>query len=238
MKKRNKRDTFLFKIIKLLARPINHKAKFHFVEELKEPTIIISNHNFPRGPTKWSYYFPSDHFYIWANSEFCFTVKRARWVIRYTMERNGSKCKLWRYIAAFFVAPFLVLGFKHSRVIPTYKDMRFYLTVKESVERYKEGNHIILFVDDATEVYTYEVKDVQPGFLIFAKALKEEGYDPYISASQGDRKRKNIVIDKPIRLSELLERFKTDQEILDFYKEQINNMVETHQELINKKRGK
>ena len=224
-KKRTKRDTFLFKVLRAIARPLNHKPKFIFAEPLVEPCIIISNHNHPRGPTKWSYYFPSDKFMIWSNSELCGNLKQIYFAIIDTMRRNGIP----RFIGAFlavFATPFVKLGFSQSRVIPVYFDMRFYKTIKMSIEEYKDNNHIIIFPDKKGNKYTFDVIKMMPGFLVLAKQLKEEGYDPYIVASKSDRKRKKIILTKPIRLSEVEANYINDDDILEFFKNRINGIID------------
>ena len=224
-KKRTKRDTFLFKIIRVISRPFNHKPKFIFAEPLNEPSIIICNHNHPRGPTKWSYYFPSDKFMIWSNGGLCGNMKQVFSSIKDVMVRNGLN-KVIASIFAFFATPFIRLGFSQSRVIPVYFDMRLYQTIKISIQEYKDGNHIILFPDRKGIEYSYNIKEIMPGFLILARQLKEEGYDPCIVPAKSNKKRKVIKLDTPIRLSEIEARFNNDEEILEFFKNKINSLFD------------
>ena len=67
---------------------------------------------------------------------------------------------------------------------------------------------------------------VMPGFLILARQLKEEGFDPYIVPSKSTKKRKKIYIDKPIRLSEIESKFDNDKDILDFFMNRINSLTD------------
>ena len=223
-KKRTKRDTFLFKIIRLISRPFDHKPKFIFTEPLTEPSIIICNHNHPRGPTKWSFYFPSDKFYMWGNGKLCGSLKEIFFAITDTMKRNGTNVVI-ATVFAFFATPFIKLSFSQSRIIPVYYDMRFYQTIKTSIEEFKDGNHIIIFPDKKGIKYSYNIMEIMPGFLILARQLKEEGYDPYIVASKSNKKRKKIVLDKPMRLSEVEAKYKSDEEILEFFKNRINDLI-------------
>ena len=223
-KKRTKRDTFLFKIIRAISRPFDHKPKFIFTEPLTEPSIIICNHNHPRGPTKWSFYFPSDKFMIWGNGNLCGSFKQIFHAIIDTMKRNGTNTVI-AHIFAVFATPFIKLGFSQSRVIPVYFDMRFFQTIKTSVEEYKDGNHIIIFPDKKGIKYSYDIKEIMPGFLILARQLKQEGYDPYIVPSKSNKKRKKILLDKPVRLSEIEAMFNTDEEILEYFKNRINGLL-------------
>lgn len=223
-KKRTKRDTFLFKILRAISRPFDHKPKFIFTTPLTEPSIIICNHNHPRGPTKWSYYFPSDKFMMWGNGNLCGSFKQIYTAITDTMKRNGTNTII-AHIFAIFATPCIKLSFSQSRIIPVYFDMRFYKTIKMSVDEYKDGNHIILFPDRKGIKYTYDIVEIMPGFLILARALKEEGFDPYIVPAKSSRKRKKIVLDRPIRLSEIEARFNNDEDILEFFKNTINGLI-------------
>lgn len=224
-KKRTKRDTFLFKIMRVISRPFDHKPKFIFTTPLEEPSIIISNHNHPRGPTKWSYYFPSDKFMIWGNGRLCGNLKEVYFAIIDTMKRNGTN-KILAAFFAVFATPFIKLGFSQSRIIPVYYDMRFFKTIKMSVEEYKDGNHIIIFPDKKENNFSYNVEEIMPGFLILARQLKAEGYDPYIVPSKSSRKKKKIILTTPIRLSEVETRFTSDEEILEFFRAKINDLIE------------
>ena len=103
---------------------------------------------------------------------------------------------------------------------------RFFQTIKWSVEDYKDGNHIIIFPDKKDNGFSYNVTEIMPGFLILARKLKEEGYDPYICASKSNKKRNKIVLTKPLRLSEVESQYQSDEEILEFFKERINNAIE------------
>lgn len=224
-KKRTKRDTFLFKVMRVISRPFDHKPKFIFEEPLTEPSIIICNHNHPRGPTKWSYYFPSDKFMMWGNGKLCGSMKEVYFAIIDTMRRNGIN-KVIAGFFAIFATPFIKLGFSQSRIIPVHFDMRFYQTIKTSVEEYKDGNHIIIFPDKKGIKYTYDIVEIMPGFLILARQLKEEGFDPYIVPAKSTKKRKKIYIDKPIRLSEIESKFDNDKDILDFFMNRINGLTD------------
>ena len=124
-----------------------------------------------------------------------------------------------------FATPFIKLGFSQSRVIPVYDDMKFYQTIKMSIEEFIDGNHIIIFPDSKAINYTYDIEIIMPGFLILARQLKEEGYDPCIVPSKSSKNRRLIRLDKPIRLSEVEAMFKTDEEILDFFKNRINSLI-------------
>lgn len=223
-KKRTKRDTFLFKVMRVISRPFDHKPKFDFLAPLEEPSIIICNHNHPRGPTKWSFYFPSDKFMMWGNGNLCGSFKEIFFAITDTMVRNGTN-KVIAYIFAFFATPFIKLSFSQSRIIPVYFDIRFYQTIKNSVEEYKDGNHIIIFPDKKGIKFSYNIMEIMPGFLILARQLKEEGFDPYVVPSKSNKKRKKIVIDKPIRLSEVEKMFDNDADILEYFKNRINDLI-------------
>ena len=224
-KKRAKRDTFLFKIIRVISRPFDRKPKFIFTTPLEEPSIIICNHNHPRGPTKWSFYFPSDKFMIWANGVLFGSLKEAYFGIKDTMMRNGINAFFAGFFA-IFAAPFIKIGFSQSRVIPVYYDMKFFQTIKMSIEEYKDGNHIIIFPDKKDAKYTYEIETIMPGFLILAKQLKEEGFDPYIVPSKSSKNKKKIVLGEPIRLSDVETRFSKEEDILEFFRNKINGLIQ------------
>ena len=222
MEKRNK--TLGYRFVKLVSSPFNHKPKFIYKEDINEipNAIFICNHNFEKGPTKWSMHFPYECS-IWGNYLFTGSVRGACAGLADAYIRGGTP-KWFAKVIGFFGGPFVRFGFKHSNVIPVYKDMRMFMTFKQSVEDYEKGKNIILFPEDSSDGYKYEIEKIMPGFLILARQLKEKGHDPYIICAEESPKSKKIIVDKPLKLSQLDEMFKSDEEILEYFRTTINNL--------------
>lgn len=227
MEKR-KRKGFGAKLVWGLSRIFNRKPKFIYKEDISklDKAIIICNHNYERGPTKWSNHFPYD-ISIWANYTFTRGLRETCAALADALIRGGRP-KWWSNLVGFFGGPFVYFGFKHSPVIPVYRDMRMYITFSKSIEEYEKGHNILLFPDDNIRGYKYIIQDIMPGFLILARQLKERGHDPYIICAQESPKAKMIILDKPIKLSELDSKFNNDQEILDYCKNQINTLYHNY----------
>ena len=223
MEKR-KRKGFGAKFVWLSSRIFNRKPKFVYKEDISkiDNAIIICNHNYERGPTKWSNHFPYN-ISIWGNYTFTRSARETCHALTDAMLRGG-KPKFWAKIVGTIGGPFVYYGFKHSNIIPVYRDMRMYITFTKSIEEYEKGHNILLFPDDNIHGFKYEIRDIMPGFLILARQLQERGHDPYIICAQESPKAKMIVLDKPIKLSELDSKFNSDEEILEYFKNTINGL--------------
>ena len=174
--------------------------------------------------------------YFWGNNLFTRSKKEACAALTDAYIRGGTP-KWFAKIIGFFGGPFVHFGFKQSNVIPVYRDMRMFLTFKQSVEIYEAGKSIVLFPEDSSNGFSYDIKKIMPGFLILARQLKEKGHDPYIICAQESPNYKIIILDKPIKLSELDKNYKTDDEILEYCRNTINNLYDNYckENNINKK---
>ena len=216
-------DKFGLKLLKFLFAPFTRKPKLTFKEDISglDNAIIIANHNYAKGAVYLCAHFPYDHV-IWGNAQFCTTRKEARDKIKLYMKEEGKPRILYPF--AGLVAGFVRFVFKVSPIIPVYYDMRMYQTIQESIKQYENKKNIIIFVDDLKDTFSTEIKNIQSGFLILMRALQQKGEDPYLICAASDKSWKNIVFDKPLKLSALDKTFKTDEEILDYCQNTINNM--------------
>lgn len=222
MEKRKK--TLGYRFVRLVSRPFNHKPKFIYKEDIKEipNAIFICNHNFEKGPTKWSIHFPYECS-IWGNNTFTRTVKESCVALEDAFIR-GNTPKWLSKIIGIIGGPLVHLGFKYSNIIPVYRDMRMYITFKQSIDDYESGKSIILFPDDNSKGFFYEIRTIMPGFLILARQLQQKGHDPYIICAQESPNSKKIIVDKPLKLSELDKMFNSDEEILEYFRTTINDL--------------
>lgn len=223
MRKRSK-DKFLFKVFRFILRPFYRKPKIINVEVLTKPSIILANHACSKGPATWSYYFPYE-FKIWANSYFTTNFKTTYKHLKYDyLITKTKRSKFTASILSIIGAPFIHLMFKVSKVIPVYNDLRFYQTIKQSVETIKDDRFVIIFPEYSEEGYDEHPKVILPGFLILAKELKRQGIDIDIICAYQSVKRKTITFAEPENINELLEEFSSDEEILKHIINRINDL--------------
>ena len=223
MEKR-KRKGFGAKTTWLLSLIFNRKPKYIFSEDLSkiDNAIIICNHNYERGPTKWSNHFKYD-IVMWGNHTFCESKRKSGKALEDAMIRGG-RSKFISKIVGFIAGPFIYFGFKHSGVIPVYRDMRMYITIQKSITEYENGHSVLIFPENSVHGFKYEIEEMMPGFLLFAKQLKERGHDPYIICAEQSPKSKMIILEKAQKLSELEQICKNDEEILEYCRLKINNI--------------
>ena len=71
----------------------------------------------------------------------------------------------------------------------------------------KDGNNIIIFPEDSSFVYFDNLSKFFSGFLVLAERCHRRGKDLPIFIAYFSKKKKKVVIDKPIRYSELISKY-------------------------------
>jgi hypothetical protein len=210
------------------TRPVVHKPKFHNIDNLKENAIIITNHNTNIGPASWVYHFKYQAMY-WGNYRCFESYKLSKETAYQDFLRLGNP-KWIAKLRAIIGAKLLMKASKAKNLIFVYDDIRVYKTIKDSIIGYKNGDFVIIYADDPSISNTYDIKTIKPGALMLAKALKEEGIDPNIVLAKLDKKTKNIYLDNPLKLSEYENMYSNDNELLEYFKNRINNLDKKEKE--------
>lgn len=210
---------FLVKLVAFFGRPIVHKTKFHYSEKLSNKAIIITNHNSTFGPLNWSFYFPYEASYwggyrYFENRQLAYETTYQEFLANWKPKKAKRRAKI--------SAKLLEKGYKGGHIIKVYDDLRFYNTIKESILHYEKDRFIVIFADDPANLHTNEIKTLMPGVLTLIHAMEDE--NPDIILAHLDDKGRNIYLDKPHKFDDFKEKYKTDQEILLYFKERINNL--------------
>ena len=98
--------------------------------------------------------------------------------------------------------------YKGLEVISTYTDLRLKQTVNTSLDILNKGHNIIVFPEDSSSGYFDKLTKFYSGFLFLAKTCYKKGHDVPIFVSYYSKKLRKIVVDKPIKYSSLLEKYK------------------------------
>lgn len=222
MQKRSK-DALFHRLFKTVVRPFRGgKPKFYTKDKVLENAIIITNHNDSFGPLKWAAYFPYE-FKCWGSYLYFDSEALARKSFYENFIDNGDN-KWLAKLNAKICAKLLMSTSKTNRIISVYDDLRFYKTIKSSIEAYKEEKFIFIFCNYPEGFRENRIQKVMPGALVLANALQEEGLDPNIILAFQDKKGKNIYLDKITKLSFYQELYPNDEDLLLFFKDRINSL--------------
>ena len=232
MKQIRKKKHPIFNGFKAFLRLFKKKPKMVYLgKQPKEPCIILSNHVGSSGPITYE---------LHADFQFRF------WG---TYEMNGDFKTLYKYLSKDFyhaklhmplwlsriwcviAAPVAHGFYKGLELISTYKDTRFWGTMKESLATLQDGKSLIIFPEDSTHGYYDNLQFFFSGFTLLAKACVQKDLDVPIYFAYYSKKHKTIMFDKPTTCSELLNSAPTKEEIAENTRVRINALGEE----INKK---
>lgn len=214
----------------------NKKPKYYFLGDFDftTPAIYISNHSKATGPIQTELHFPVDY-RCWGTHEMATTFKKRYNYLVNTFFHVGWKIKS-KFICHFFTwiaIPFVTFFYKQTKVIPTYQDNRLISTFKESIKVLtEEKESIYIFPEDISNGYYDEITYVHSGFYILGERCLKKGLDLPIYLMHIQRKKKRVIVDKPIMFSELAKTTKSKDDASKMLKDRINEIAKFSEEQI------
>ncbi len=200
----------LCKFMKLFIK----KSEFEYLGEQIQPgSILLSNHVGTSAPLALELYGPKKIRHWGAHEMNSGLIK----LYKYQTKVYYHEKKHWNLFGArmfcLLASPLTNMFYKGLRLISTYKDSRFRHTIEESVESIKNGESIVIYPEDSTKGYLDELEGFHAGFVLFAKTCLAKGFDVPIYVSYYNKKQKKYIIDKPIKFSELANKYSTKEDI-------------------------
>ena len=110
-------------------------------------------------------------------------------------------------------------------VIPTYQDLSFVTTLNNSINTLNNNYPILIFPKDSTDGYKEILERLLPGFIVLSEHYyKKEKIDLPIYPIYYNYKKRVILIGKTLYIQELKSDNKTNEEICEIFKNEINNL--------------
>ena len=225
-----------FAIIKGLLKIFIRKPKFIYLgDEIKERSLILSNHVGAKGPLAWELYFKSP-FRFWGTYEMNSSLPKVYVYLSKIYFHQKKHWPLWlSRILCVIAAPLLWVFYRGLNLISTYPDYRFRNTVKTSVEEIENNRSIVVFPEDSSNGYHDKLTMFFAGFVVFAKKCYKKGYDLPIYVAYLKKKTKEMIIDKPVLYSELANLELSQQEIADKLCDRMNELADLNLEKCEEK---
>jgi len=200
----------LCKVMKIVIK----KSEFQYLgEEIQPGSIILSNHVGTSAPLALELYGPKNIRHWGAHEMNSGLIK----LYKYQTKVYYHEKKHWNLFAArmfcLIASPLTNIFYKGLRLISIYKDYRLKHTIEESVEAIKSGESIVIYPEDSTKGYLDELEGFHAGFVLLAKTCLNKGIDVPIYVSYYNKKQKKYMIDKPVKYSELVNKYQTKEEI-------------------------
>ena len=221
------RKKFSFKLGRGIVKVLYHRPKMVFLgEEFNDgPFLFLVNHCGTKVPPKIECYFPRDC-YMWGTYEMTLGVKSIQHYLVHTFYHQKKKWPLvFATIVGTIFAPFANMFYQGMRVIPTYRDSRFVLSIKNSINAIKDGKPIVIYPEDSTSGYKDKIERFFNGYLTFCKLALRVGYDLPIYVGYYNRKKNCIFIDKAILYTDLLKQYNDDNEISEALRMRMNSLI-------------
>lgn len=216
-----------FKIYGGMVRLFIKKPEFRYLHgDFTETSMILSNHVGAKAPLKWELHYDKE-FRFWG-----------------TYEMNGSFGSVYHYLSrtyfhkkkhinlffsiliAIIATPFLWLFYRGMKLIPTYRDIRFKTTLKESYATVSRGTNLVIFPEDSANGYFDKLTYFFCGFAMLAEDLLRKGIDMPIVVAYFRRKENVFLIDKVGKFSELRDKYQDKDEIAKAMRLHMNSLAD------------
>ncbi|MBO7187390.1 MAG: hypothetical protein J6V68_03240 [Clostridia bacterium] len=211
---RPKRGKAWFRALKCLMVGRYKKPEFIYLgEKMESSSIMLSNHVGTEAPMSLEMYMHAPIRFWGAHEMNSGLIKMYKYQSRvYYHEKKHWNLHLAR-LFCLIASPLTNLFYAGLNLISTYKDSRFYKTLKESLDALKKGQNIVVFPEDSTNGYLDELEGFFLGFLALAEFAYKKGIDTPIFVSYLKKDERVYIIDKPIKYSELIADGLTKEEI-------------------------
>lgn len=209
-----------FRCLKKIMRIFIKKTEFVYLgEEIREGSIILSNHAGTAAPLAWELY-GNLNFRFWGAHEMNEGIAS---LYRYQTRIFYHEKKHWNlHLARLFcliASPLTVLFYKGLNLIPIYGDIRFTKTLRESIATLERKESVVIFPEDSEKGYLDVLEGFHAGFTLLAERCLKKGMDVRIYVAYYQKENKTYLVDKPVMLSELLtegaDRFSVARELCD-----------------------
>ena len=214
--KKNKKERKLwFNFVKKIMRIFIKKSEFVYLgEKISNGGIILSNHEGTSAPLAFELYTDLPIRFWGAYEMNSGLVKMYKYQTRvYFHEKKHWNLHLAR-LYCLIATPLTNMFYKGLNLISTYKDYRLRNTLKESIESINRGNNIVIFPEISDKGYLKELEGFHGGFSLLFRQCVKHCIDPDVFISYYKKDERKYIIDKPIKVSELLAMNLSEEELL------------------------
>ncbi|MBO7186887.1 MAG: hypothetical protein J6V68_00615 [Clostridia bacterium] len=220
----------VWKIFKFVFRPFFLVKNVQFLgEKFPEKCIIISNHNNKKGPMVYEFSLPISHA-TWGAYQMLGAYKMRFKYLRDVLYIQKNGLKKWKAtLKAGIEAIFSIYTYRGMKVIPSFPDARLRRTMQYSMQCLDAGFAISLYPEDSNDGYFDEMKHFFPGFVMLSEQyFKKTGEDLPIFPMYYGRKKKKIVVGKPMYVQEFVKKGLNREEIVEQYRLAVNQLYYDH----------
>lgn len=218
-----KNKPIFFRVFMRFINIFYHKRTYTGVENIKSPTVFITNHSQIHAPLTHTLFFPTDAFF-WCISDMTEFKKLPSHALN-GFWPDKPKSTRWLYkIVAHLLAP-LSWFFKRANTIPVYHDSRVIDTYKITLEKIRQGHDVIICPENWTG-FDGITNDFHDKFVDIARMYyKEYGKIVTFTPMYTCPALKTNVIGAPIAYNPDTNIRQERQRIVEYIKSTINKMA-------------
>ncbi len=225
-KKLVKRGKWWFRGLKTLMQCRYKAPEFVYLEgkPFEDGSLILSNHEGTDAPMSLEMYLDKPVRMWGAHEMNSGLIKMYKYQTRvYFHEKKHWNLHLAR-LFCLIATPLTNLFYKGLNLISTYKDVRFFGTIKESYKAIQNKENIVVYPEDSSKGYLATLEGFYAGFMVFAESCYKKSLDIPIVVSYFRKEQKVFVFDKPIMYSELMEKYQTKEKAIEYLLNRCNEI--------------
>lgn len=239
-KNKNAQRQPIWKCVSAVLRLFTRKPRIiNLAGELPTKAIYVANHSAMMGPVIYNLYLPAKAAPWGAYPMLGKYKSRYRYLRDVYFIQKRHKSKFAATILAAFEAFFSIFFYRGMRVVPTYNDVRFIRTIRQSMQLLKDDVSILIFPEDSTTGYREVLTGFFAGFVELARYYRHiYGEELPIVPVYYHSKKNTIAIGKPSVLSDYAGKCNSRREVAQQFCQQVNDLFEQHIEPLTKPRRK
>ena len=220
----------IWKVFKGILHPFFYVKNVEFLgEKFPKKCIIVSNHNNKKGPVVYEFSLPVRHA-TWGAYQMLGSYNMRYHYLRdiFYMQKNSIK-KFKATLRAGFEAIFSIFAYRGIKVIPSFPDARLMKTLQYSMQCLDNNIAVSVYPEDSDEGYFDEMTHFFPGFVMLADVyFKRTGEDLPVFPAYYGRKKKKIVVGKPLYVQELKKQGLNREDIAEKFRLEVNKLYYEH----------
>ena len=220
----------IWRVFKFIFKPIFHVKNVEYLgEQFPEKCIIIANHNNKKGPMVYEFSLPIRHV-TWGAYQMLGSYKMRFKYLRDVLYMQKNGVKKWKAtLKASYESVFSIYSYRGMKVLPSYPDARFRKTLQYSMQCLDAGFAISLFPEDSNQGYFDEMTHFFSGFVMLAEQYyKKTGEDVPVFPIYYGRKKKKIVVGKPLYVQDFVKQGLKRDEIAEKFRLEVNGLYYDH----------
>ena len=215
-----------FKAVRFVNRIITCRPKIRFLKEQfpNEPIVLLSNHVGKKAPSKIELFYPRDY-RMWGTHEMTEGCYGVRQYLRTTYFYEKKHFPKWiARLLGTILAPFVNAYYRGMKLIPTYDDFRFMMSIKLSLDAIDKGLDIIIYPEDSSEGYKDNLEHFFSGFAALLETLYKKGRDIPVFVTYFQRKTNTFVISEMMMYLDLKKQYEDKNALAEALKNKMNSL--------------